>query len=123
MTTNYRSVDDIKACVTTSWKHHRCKFQPGVHAQVNAHVIPVEWVTPDGRIHTSRSHVSQKKQRRVGRVGRVVAVSCLNDGTRRIRGTGAPGKSRMFTRYYIQFADGVIMGYDSHHLNPARGYS
>ena len=123
MTTNYRSVDDIKACVTTSWKHHRCKFQPDTFARVNACVIPVEWVTPDGRIHTSRSHVSQKKQRRVGRVGRVVAVSCLNDGTRRIRGTGAPGKSRMFTRYYIQFADGVIMGYDSHHLNPARDCS
>ena len=119
----YTKVSDIKATVTTRWKHKNCKFQRGEHAEVSAQVLPREWVGHDGTIIAGRSYVSHKKQRRVGRVGEVVAVSCINDGTRRIRGTGDPGNSRMYTRYYIQFRDGVIMGYDSHFLNKAYSHA
>ena len=119
--TPYRSVNDIKACVTARWNHKNCKFQRGEHAEVSAQVLPREWVSTDGKIRAGHSHVSQVKQRRVGRVGQVVAVSCINDGTRRIRGTGWPGQSRMYTRYYIRFMDGIIMGFDSHHLRHAFG--
>ena len=120
----YKTPQDIKARVMTRWSHKNCKFQPGDHAEVNANVIPREWVGHDGTIRAGSSYVSQVKQRRVGRVGRVVAVSCLPDG-RRIRSNDLSyrngGSTRMYTRYYIQFRDGVIMGFDSHHLNRAFG--
>lgn len=121
MTTNYKSVLNIKANVTSQWSHHRCKFQPGDHAEVSAQVLPREYVKMDGGIGEGHSYVSQVKQRRVGRVGKVVAVSCLPNG--KIRSSGETiscgGASRMYTRYYIQFRDGMIMGYDSHHLKSA----
>lgn len=120
MTAIYRNIQDIKACVTARWKHKNCKFQRGDHAEVSAQVLPRDWVH-EGRVVPGRSYVSQRKQRRVGRVGEVVAVSCINDGTRRIRSSGYDMPSRMHTRYYIQFRDGVIMGFDSHHLNKAFG--
>jgi hypothetical protein len=121
--TSYKTLHDIKARVTARWKHKNCKFQPGDHAEVNANVIPREWVGHDGTVKAGRSYVSNIKQRRVGRVGRVVAVSCPHNG--RIRSQpdhykqGLP--SRQYTRYYVQFTDGIIMGYDSHHLNRAFG--
>lgn len=117
----YKTLHDIKARVTARWKHPNCKFQRGDYAEVNTNVLPRDYVKMDGGIGEGHSHVSQVKQRRVGRVGRVVAVSCLENG--RIRSTmdhhkhGLP--SRMYTRYYVQFRDGVIMGFDSHHLNRA----
>lgn len=121
--TPYKTPQDIKARVMTRWNHKNCKFQPGDLAEVNVNVIPRDWCYR-GRIVPGRSYVSQVKQRRVGRVGRVVAVSCLPDG-RRIRSNDTSylrgGVSRMYTRYYIQFTDGVIMGFDSHHLNRAFG--
>ena len=115
--TPYRTIHDIKARVTARWKHPNCKFQRGDHAEVSMNVLPRDYLKMDGGIGEGYSHVSQVKQRRVGRVGRVVAVSCLPDG--RIRGDGRPGRSRMYTRYYVQFTDGIIMGFDSHHLNRA----
>ena len=77
------------------------------------------WLDQHTLDHTqSAQHVThQVKQRRVGRVGRVVAVSCTERGTIRSHGYETP--SRMYTRYYVQFLDGVIMGFDSHHLNRA----
>lgn len=119
--TPYKTLHDIRANVTSRWNHHNCKFKRGDHAEVSAQVLPREWVTRDGTIVPGRTHVSQVKQRRVGRVGRVIAVSCINDGTRRIRGSGAR-VTRMYTRYYIQFRDGIIMGFDSHHLKRAFGF-
>ena len=119
----YKTLHDIKARVTARWNHKNCKFQRGDFAEVSANVIPREWVATDGTIIAGRSYVSNVKQRRVGRVGRVVAVSCLENGRIRSRmdhyAHGLP--SRMYTRYYIQFRDGVIMGFDSHHLNRAFG--
>lgn len=119
--TTYNTLHDIRATVTARWSHKNCKFQRGDHAEVTAQVLPRQWVTRDGTIMPGRSHVSQVKRRRVGQVGVVVAVSCINDGTRRIRG-GGETVTRMYTRYYIQFRDGAIMGFDSHHLKQAWGF-
>ena len=119
----YKTLHDIKARVTARWKHKNCKFQRGDFPEVNANVIPREWVGHDGTIISGHSYVSNVKQRRVGRVGKVVAVSCLENG--RIRSSDTTyrtgGPTRMYTRYYIQFRDGVIMGFESHHLNKAFG--
>ena len=112
---------DIKARVTARWKHPRCKFQRGQFAEVDAQVLPREYVRQDGTIAPGSSYVSKYKQRRAGQVGEVVAVSCLANG--KIRSNdfrySNGGVTRMFTRYYIQFSDGEILGYESHHLKPA----
>ena len=84
---------------------------------MNFNVLPRQYVKMDGGIGDGHSHVSKKKQTRAGQIGRVVAVSCTEQGTIRSHGYTMP--SRMFTRYYIQFRDGEILGYDSHHLNMA----
>jgi len=118
---SYKTLHDIKARVTARWKHPRCKFQRGDYAEVSAQVLPRQYVKMDGGIGEGHSYVSRIKRRRVGQIGRVIAVSCLPDG--RIRSNDFSyrngGASRMYTRYYIQFRDGTIMGYDSHHLKPA----
>lgn len=117
----YRKLHDIRARVTARWKHKNCKFQRGDYAEVSAQVLPRQYVKMDGGIGDGHTHVSRKKQRRVGQIGRVIAVSCLPNG--RIRSDFASamrgGVSRMYTRYYIQFRDGEILGYDSHHLKRA----
>jgi len=104
----YKTLHDIKARVTARWNNPRCKFQRGDRAQVNEKVLRAD------------AWVSGKKQRKCGSVGTVVAVSCLADGRIRNNGdngrrTGAP--MRQFTKYYVQFANGVIMGFESHHLD------
>lgn len=117
----YKTLHDIRARVTARWKHKNCKFQRGDYAEVSAQVLPRQYVKMDGGIGDGHTHVSRKKQRRVGQIGRVIAVSCLPNG--RIRSDLASamrgGTSRMYTRYYIQFKDGEILGYDSHHLKRA----
>ena len=111
---------DIQARVTARWKHPKCKFQRGDYAEVSAQVLPRQYVKMDGGIGDGHSYVSKYKQRRVGQVGRVVAVSCLPNGRIRSNDWGRDGcPTRMFTRYYIQFKDGEILGYESHHLNLA----
>lgn len=115
MTTVYKTVEDIKARVKTDWTHKNHKFRPGSFAEVSANVLPREFVDLNGKIRPGRSYVSNVKQRRVARVGKVLAVSCTPDGL--TRGKAQNGFcERMYTRYYIQFRDNVIMGYDSHHL-------
>ena len=112
----YKTLHDIRARVTARWKHPRCKFQRGDHAQVSAQVLPRQYAKMDGGVGEGHSYVSRKKQTRVGEIGRVIAVSCTRSGN--IRGDGVR-QSRMFTRYYIQSQDGEILGYDSHHLTAA----
>ena len=118
---SYKTLHDIKARVTARWKHKNCKFQRDDYAEVSAQVLPRQYVKMGGGIGDGHSYVSKKKQARVGQIGRVRAVSCLKDG--RIRSNFASvtrgGTSRMYTRYYIQFRDGEILGYDSHHLKRA----
>ena len=124
MSNIYTDTKQIKATVKTDWSHKNCKFQPGDRVEVSAQVLPRDWVGTDGTIKAGRSYVSRRKQRRVGRVGEVVAVSCLPNG--RIRSNDLSyrtgGATRMYTKYYIQFMDGVILGYDSHHLKRAFGW-
>ena len=116
----YKTLHDIQARVTARWSHPNCKFKRGDHAEVSAQVLPREYVRSDGSISPGNSYVSKIKQRRVGRVGKVIAVSCNALGKIRSNHGGASHVAeRMYTRYYIQFTDGVIMGYDSHHLNEA----
>jgi hypothetical protein len=116
----YKTLHDIQARVTARWSHPNCKFKRGDHAEVSAQVLPRQYVQMDGQIANGRSHVSKIKQRRVGQVGVVRAVSCNELGNIRSNaGAASHVASRMYTRYYIQFNDGAIMGYDSHHLTPA----
>lgn len=103
----YKTLHDIRARVTARWRDPRCKFQRGELACVNEHV------------HTA-GYVSEIKCRRVGRMGHVVAVSCLPDGRIRSNTYRAGQPTRMYTRYYVQFADDTILGYDSHHLDLVR---
>ena len=117
----YKTLHDIQARVTARWRHKNCKFQRGDYAEVSTQVLPREYVKMDGGIGDGHSWVSKKKQRRVGQIGQVIAVSCLENGHIRSQADhyqhGLP--SRMYTRYYIQFRDGEILGYDSHHLDVA----
>jgi hypothetical protein len=115
----YKTTQQIRAHVRTDWSHSNCKFQPGDYAEVTAQVLPRQYVKMDGGIGDGHSYVSKKKQTRVAQIGRVRAVSCLPDGRIRSNRYKYPHNTRMFTRYYIQFNDGEILGYDSHHLRPA----
>jgi len=115
----YKTTEHIRAHVTTDWNHPRCKFQPGDYAEVTAQVLPRQYVKMDGGIGDGHSYVSKKKQTRVAQIGRVRAVSCLPDGRIRSNTYKYQQSTRMFTRYYIQFKDGEILGYDSHHLRRA----
>jgi len=100
----YKTLHDIRARVTARWRHARCKFQRHELACVNEHVV-------------TAGYVSKIKRARVGRMGHVVAVSCLHDGRIRSNWYRAGQPVRMYTRYYVQFADDTILGYDSHHLD------
>lgn len=117
---SYKTLHDIKARVTARWKHKNCKFQRDDYAEVSAQVLPRQYVKMGGGIGDGHSYVSKKKQSRVGQIGRVRAVSCLPDGRiRNNRFDRGHTAIRHHTRYYIQFRDGEIMGYDSHHLKRA----
>jgi hypothetical protein len=105
---DYKTLHDIKARVTARWNNPRCKFKRGDQAQVNEKVLRCD------------AWVSDKKQRKCGSTGTVIAVSCLKDGRIRNNGGGrtAPGAPmRQFTKYYVQFEDQTILGYESHHLD------
>jgi hypothetical protein len=121
----YKKLHDIRACVTTSWTHKNCKFQRGDFAQVSTNVLPREYITTNrngfSTIRPGRATISRRKQARAGQVGRVLAASCVNDGSRRMRNNDpATGTAiRQHTRYYMQFTDGEIMGFDSHLLSKA----
>ena len=99
-----KNVEDIKAHVITSWDHPRSKFKPG-----DSVIVKVG--------------EGANQEARVGRVGKVVAVSAVKSGQIR----GRPGTAivdgkpqyiseRMFTRYYVQFEDDCILGIHSHFL-------
>ena len=90
---------DIKANIKTNWTNKNCKFKPGAMVKVTD---PAHWAS--GPVHL-----------RTGWVAKVRAVSCAADGTIRGRGVNA----RMFTRYYVQFADDRILGIDSNSLTHA----
>jgi len=118
----YKSTDEIKANVKLNWNHHNCKFRPGDRVYVNYAVKDKlsSFTDKEGiyeRVIVNKSYFSKPIQNRVGEEGNVVAVSCTSNGL--IRGY-SNGSSRMYTRYYVQFNDGSIIGIHSHALDRAR---
>lgn len=92
---------DIKAKVMWNWNHPNCKFIPGLHAIVNEEV-------------SNNTYNSKRRKSFQGRRGRVIAVS-TPDG-KRIRGN----QDRMYTNYYLEFANGEVCGFDACHLDVPR---
>ena len=116
----YTSVKQIKASIKTKWDHPNCKFQRGDRVNVKDDVLG--WKKA-GRVNGEieivgryPGYCSKPIQDKVAQDGHVVAVSCTPDGN--IRGK-APGGfcERMYTRYYVQFADRSIYGIHSHFLD------
>ena len=116
----YTSTKQIKANVKTVWSNPQCKFQRGDRVTVRDEVL--------GGLKAGRQrgevaivgrypgYCSQPIQDKVAKEGHVVAVSCTPDGN--IRGKAPKGFcERMYTRYYIQFADRTIFGIHSHFLD------
>jgi len=103
-----KSIEDIKAVVKFNWNHHNCKFSPGDRVVVNE----------DGR----RLYNSDNIRKRVGTHGNILAVTVGSDGnirtkTKRNEDHRICQRERMYTRYYVQFNDGEIIGIHSQHLN------
>ena len=86
---------DIKAKVLTDWTHGNCKFVPGQLVKVKDNVSYWE---------------SKRLQSFAGQQGRVFAAT-TQDGKRMRNGT-----SRQATRYYVEFANGQVGGFDSSNL-------
>lgn len=112
----YQKITDIKANIKTEWSHGNHKFQPGDFVQV------ANWITSndrlvDGRIIEGHSYESLVKQSKVGKIGKVIGVTCLPGGAVRSNSWATGSTSRMYTRYYIQFNNKQILGFHSHHLN------
>ena len=112
----YTSLKQVKANVTTKWSHPNCKFMRGDRVTVNNNVLPGLWTGTDGAPRIKESYWSEPIMNKAGSEGHVVAASCTPDG--RMRGK-APGGfcERMYTRYYVQFADRSIYGIHSHALD------
>jgi hypothetical protein len=115
----YTSLKDIKANVKTTWSHPNCKFQRGDRVLVTQRVLPTKYTSVlDGKVRGVDSYFSKPIVEKAGSEGHVVAVSCTPDGL--IRGKAPDGICyRMFTRYYVQFADRSIFGIHSHALELA----
>jgi len=111
----YTNTKQIRANVKTSWSHPNCKFQRGDRVKVDESAGGYGWTGTDGAPRVTASYNSRPIQDRIGQEGHVVAVSCTPDG--RIRGKAPNGYcERMYSRYYVQFCDGVIHGLHSHFL-------
>ena len=86
---------DIKAKVLTDWNHFNCKFLPDELVKVKNNIAPRE---------------SKRLQSFAGQVGKVFAAT-TQDGKRMRNGT-----SRQSTRYYVEFSNGEVGGFDSMNL-------
>ena len=85
---------DIKAKVITDWNHFNCKFLPGDYVMVSK------------TISKSGHWESKRLQSFAAHVGRVFAAS-TPDG-KRMRGW-----NRQWTKYYVEFDNGEVGGFDS----------
>ena len=92
-------MNKIRAVHTTDWDNKNCKFQPNDAAELT-------WANSD--------RCSKKIVERIGQCGIVRAVTVARDG--RIRGYRA-SVDRRYTRYFVQFADGYVVGIDSCYLS------
>ena len=103
-----KSIEDIKAVVKFKWDHPKCKFLPGDRVTVNK--------------YGANTYNSSNIQKRVGTQGNVLAVTVGSDGNIRTKTKYNEEfricqSERMYTRYYVQFNDGEIIGIHSQHLN------
>jgi|14_taG_2_1085336.scaffolds.fasta_scaffold13677_3 hypothetical protein len=110
---------DIKAQVKYFWNHPNCKFQPGeeVTVNVNHEIRNINRVYKYGTSteKTGASNYSRPYINGNGKSGKVIAVTCTDDG--KIRGMSKSGwYPRCYTRYYVEFPNGDVVGYHSHHL-------
>lgn len=87
---------DITAKILTDWNHFNCKFHPQERVMVKNSMPYWE---------------SQRLQSFAGQVGTVFAAT-TQDG-KRMRN----GSSRQSTRYYVEFDNGQVGGFDSSSLD------
>jgi hypothetical protein len=102
---------DIKANTISDWSDSRAKFRPNELVRVNVGYI----VDNPDYTRSYRSHN--------GQVGVVIAASAASDG--RMRGINLNSRTgwrnrRQYTKYYVEFENGDVVGYHSHHLKPAK---
>lgn len=98
-------VHQIKALVKWDWDHPNCKFKPRDRVRVVFGCLSSE-----GRYNRS---YSEEYQNHYGEVGTVIAVSCTKFGTIR-------SARRQYTRYYVLFDNGDVVGYHSNHIEKLR---
>ena len=94
----YMTKKDIKAKTITNWNHFNCKFLPNDKVMVSK------------TISKSGHYESKRLQSFAGQVGRVFAAS-TPDGER------MRAFNRQWTRYYVEFSNGEVGGFDSLNLN------
>ena len=93
-----KSIARIRALVKYDWDHANHKFKPGDRVVVNE----------DGALKYNANTIKS----RVGSKGNVLAVSVYDARSQHVR-----HPKRMYTRYYVQFDDGAIIGILSQHLD------
>jgi len=108
--------NEIKANVITEWSHPNCKFRPGQKVRVT---IPRFTLESSGTY--SRNYINANDQE-----GTIIAASATKDGLMRginyrsVRLLGGEtalwSTDRQYTRYYVEFSDGDVIGIHSHHL-------
>lgn len=104
----YTRTSQIKANVIIGNFPAKCKFQANDQVTVRGDVLDCE---------------SKTLRNRIGHSGKVVAVTVAADG--KCRGVSPHPdnanwtSARQFTRYYVQFDDGRILGFHSHYLDKA----
>lgn len=102
MYTKTGAIKDVKAVHKTSWdKKNRTKFAPGDLVRVSKHIFP-------------GTGESERTTARRGQIGIIMGVTCTSDGS--IRGRSSGYCDRMYTRYFVAFNDGKVLGLHSHNL-------
>jgi hypothetical protein len=100
--------NNIKAVITEDWnrkRNYNCKFIAGDTVKVSIG----NYTYKDGTT-TYPSYYTKYD----GMSGKVFAATCGPDGLLRSRKTTWYG--RCYTKYYIEFENGDVYGFHSHHL-------
>jgi len=104
MYTNTGAIQGVKAVHKTEWeKKSRTKFMPGDLVRVSKNIF-------------AGTGESERTTARRGQVGIVMGVTCTSDGS--VRGRSGGYCDRMYTRYFVAFADKKVLGLHSHNLIP-----
>ena len=124
------SMKDIKAKHITKWSNKNAKFKMGDEVYLKGVEGEVEnkngelerptkisiggnYIAENGQIY--RTWLSKKISKRTGEIGKVVAASSADGITFKMPN----GSNRMWTRYFVQYADGYIAGIFSQCLGKA----